>query len=90
MNGSGFFDRLGRVFRDEGKGAIAWGWMETSNADTGERGDPSFWPKWLNDCEGWEDRGVVRGVSGGEGTPEEGDEWSTSSSMSSGSKPPWW
>lgn len=46
-----------------------------SNAETGERGEPSFadWPKWLNEWAGWEERGVVRGVSGGVGPPEEGE-----------------
>ena len=58
-----------------------------SKAETGERGEPSF-VAWLKEWVGWEDRGVVRGVSGGEGPPEL--EWSTSSSMSSGSKPPCW
>lgn len=72
-------DRLERLFREAEKG---WPWMErvgrtvvVSKAETGERGEASCGggPKWLNECVGCEARGVVRGVSGGEGPPEDGE-----------------
>jgi hypothetical protein len=45
-----------------------------SKAETGKWGEPSFadWPKWLNECAGCEESGVVIGVSGGVGPLEEG------------------
>lgn len=48
------------------------GMVVVSNAETSRCCEPSS-PKGGNECDGCDDRGVVRGVSGGVGPPEEGE-----------------